>query len=88
MAEHLIEKEELTNYTIVPAEEDRSDYWREKLSYAVRLGNQFKSKTSITFNTTEGPRTVHTTVWSLTENYLELKAGRLIPLTSVIDVHF
>ncbi|MCH5715634.1 hypothetical protein [Niabella hibiscisoli] len=88
MLEHLIEKEEITNYTIIPAEEDRSAFWKEKLEYAVRLGNEFKSKTSITFNTSDGPRTVHTTVWSLTENYIALKAGTLIPLKSLIDVHF
>lgn len=88
MSEHLIEKEEITKYTITPAEEDQSAYWKEKLAYAVRLGNEFKSKTSITFNTSEGPRTVHTTVWSLTESYIVLKAGTLIPLHSLIDVHF
>ena len=88
MSEHLIEKEELTNYTIIPAEVDKTDFWKEKLEYAVKLGNQLKGKTSITFNTSEGPRTVFTTVWSLTESYLVLKAGMLIPLNSLIDVHF
>ncbi|MCH5600282.1 hypothetical protein [Niabella ginsengisoli] len=88
MSEHIIEKEELANYTIIPAEEDKTAFWKEKLQYAVRLGNEFKSKTSITFNTSEGERTVFTTVWSLTDNYLTLKAGRLIPLNSVINVHY
>ncbi|MGC4234754.1 MAG: hypothetical protein QM594_17370 [Niabella sp.] len=88
MTETLIPKEEIVNLTLVSAEENRSDYWKEKLEYAQRLGNEFKSKTSITFNTTEGPRTVHTTVWSITENYIVLKAGMHIPLSSIIDVHF
>ena len=88
MSENLIEKEEIRNLTIVAAEEDRSNFWKEKLEYAVRLGNEFKSKTNITFNTSEGPKTVETTVWSLTENYIALKAGILIPLNSLIDVHF
>ncbi len=88
MLEHLIEKEEISSYTILPAEEDKSAFWKEKLEYAVRLGNEFKSKTSITFNTSDGPRTVQTTVWSLTEKYIVLKAGTHIPLKSLIDIHF
>ncbi|MFT4095112.1 MAG: hypothetical protein QM640_15880 [Niabella sp.] len=88
MSEHLIEKEEISKYHIIPAEEDKGTYWKRKLDYSVRLGNEFKGKTSITFNTTDGQRTVYTTVWSLTENYIQLKAGTFIPLNSVIDVHF
>lgn len=88
MPENLITKEEISNYHIIPAENDKADYWREQLKYSVRLGNEFKSKTSITFNTSEGERTVFTTVWSLTENHIQLKAGVLIPLSSIIDVHF
>ncbi|GAB3424446.1 hypothetical protein [Niabella aquatica] len=88
MTETLIPKEEISHLTLIPAEENRTGYWKEKLEYAQRLGNEFKSKTSITFNTAEGPRTVHTTVWSLTEHYIVLKAGVLIPLNSIVDVHF
>lgn len=83
-----IEKEEIGNYHIIPAPEDKTEFWKEQLNYSVRLGNEFKSKTSITFNTDEGLRTVYTTVWSLTENYIQLKAGILIPLSSITDVHF
>ncbi|MBZ4188593.1 hypothetical protein [Niabella beijingensis] len=88
MFEKLIPKEAIGDYHIVQAEEDRSTYWKEQLNYAVRLGNEFKSKTTVTFNTSEGPKSVETTVWSLTENYISLKGGILIPLNSIIDVHF
>lgn len=88
MFENLIPKEEVETYHIVPAHDDKSDYWKEHLNYAVRLGNEFKSKTTITFNTTEGPRSVETTVWSLTENYISLKGGILLPLNSILNVHF
>lgn len=88
MFENLIPKEEVVNYHIVPAEEDRSEYWRERLEYAVRLGNEFKSKTTVTFNTTDGPRSIQTTLWSISENYISIKGGVLIPLHSIIDVHF
>lgn len=84
----LIAKEEITDYKIVPAFVDRSEQWQKDLSYAVRLGNEFKGKTSITFETTAGPRSVETTVWSVTDGYLQLKGGTLIPVKSLIDVHF
>ncbi|OJU74713.1 MAG: hypothetical protein BGO09_08135 [Bacteroidetes bacterium 47-18] len=82
----IIEKEEISNFKMLPAQIDQSAKWIEKLSYAVRLGNEFKGKTSITFNTAEGERTVETTVWSLTDRYIQLKGGILIPLTSITDV--
>ncbi len=83
-----IAKEEIPQYKIVPAFVDNSDHWKSELTYAVRLGNEFKGKTSITFETTQGPKTVETTVWSFTDEYLQLKGGMLIPLESVINIHF
>jgi hypothetical protein len=84
----LIAKEEIGDYKIVPAFVDNTEQLKNELSYATRLGNEFKGKTSITFETTDGPRSVETTVWSVTENYLQLKGGTLIPVKSIIDVHF
>jgi hypothetical protein len=84
----LIAKEEIPLYRIVPAFVDNSDHWEQELSYAMRLGNEFKGKTHITFETTQGPRSVSTTVWTVTNDYLELKGGMVIPLNSLIDVHF
>jgi hypothetical protein len=84
----LIAKEEISDYKIVPAFVDNTEQWQRELTYATRLGNEFKGKTSITFETTEGPRSVETTVWSVTDGYLQLKGGTLIPIKSVIDVHF
>lgn len=84
----LIEKEEIPGYVIVPAFVDKSDHWERELQYATRLGNEFKGKTVITFETTKGPRSVTTTVWSVTADYLQLKGGLNIPLRSVIDIHF
>lgn len=87
-AETLIEKEQIPDYKIVPAFVDRTGYWQNELQYAVRLGNEFKGKTAITFETTKGPRTVNTTVWSVTNDFMQLKGGLNIPLKSIIDVHF
>jgi len=84
----LIAKEDIPHYRIVPAFVDNSEIWKEQLTYAVRLGNEFKGKTTITFETTQGPTSVETTIWSLADDYLQLKGGMLIPLNSIIDVHF
>ena len=88
MEHTMILKEEIGQYHIVHAQEDRTEHWKQELSYAVRLGNEFKGKTTITFETSEGSRTVQTTVWSLTENYIVLKGGITVPLHSIIEVHF
>ncbi len=84
----LIEKEEVSNYTIVPAFVDNTEHWQKELQYATRLGNEFKGKTTITFETTQGPRSISTTVWSVTDRYLQIKGGQNIPLNSIIEVHF
>ena len=84
----LIAKEEIPLYRIVPAFVDKSDQWEKDLNYATRLGNEFKGKTSITFETTQGPRIVSTTVWSVSRDFLQLKGGMNIPVNSIIDVHF
>ncbi len=84
----VIQKEQIPDYKIIPAFVDKSEYWEKEMQYAVRLGNEFKGKTTITFETTQGPRSVTTTVWSVTNHFIQLKGGLAIPLKSVIDVHF
>lgn len=88
MEHTVILKEDIGQYTIIPTLIDKSLQWKEQLTYAVRLGNEFKGKTSITFETSEGARTVETTVWSLTESFIHLKGGTTIPLNSILEVHF
>lgn len=84
----LIEKEDIPDYKLVPAFVDNSELWRKELDYAVRLGNEHKGKTTITFETTQGPKSVKTTVWSITDKHLHLKGGTLIPLNCIIEIHF
>ncbi|PVH27035.1 hypothetical protein [Sphingobacterium corticibacter] len=88
MTTTLIEKEEIEQYKFVPAEVDRTKEFASKLSDALRLGNEFKSKTAMTFMTEDGPKRVETTVWSLTEKYIVLKASVLIPMRSLIDISY
>ena len=88
MIGQIIEKEHIQDYKITSAAEDKSVLLYDKLFAAQRLGNEFKSKTSIVFQTEDGPKRVETTVWSLTEKYIQIKSGVLIPLKSIIEVEF
>lgn len=84
----LIEKEKISGYRTIPASIDHSARWREKLAYATRLGNEFKGKTMISFATDKGDVSVITTVWHHTEDHIQLKAGIIIPLSSITDIQF
>ncbi|MBE8721328.1 hypothetical protein [Sphingobacterium pedocola] len=84
----LIEKEEIGKYKIIPADINRVVELNQKLSNAQRLGNEFKSKVSIIFQTEDGPKRVDTTVWSLTERHIQIKNGVLLPLNALISVEF
>ncbi|MHA4895274.1 hypothetical protein ACXZ1K_11015 [Pedobacter sp. PWIIR3] len=88
MLGELIAKESIEISKIIPAEQNHTEELRSKLNSAQRLGNEFKSKADITFNTKDGPKTVNTTVWSVTEKYVQLKSGVHIPLSSLIDIDF
>ena len=84
----IVEKEHISYLNIIPSTEDHTEELKTKLADAQRLGNEFKSKAVITFNTTIGPKRVETTVWSVTEKYLQLKNNIHIPLKSLIDIDF
>lgn len=84
----LIEKEEISEHKLIPAEKNSAAELFTKLNDALRLGNEFKSKVSIAFNTVDGPMRIETTVWSLTEKYIQIKSGVLIPLSSLISVEY
>lgn len=88
MVGRLIEKEDIGDYKLIPAADTKVDDLLAKLNDAQRLGNEFKSKVSIAFNTEDGPLRVETTVWSLTERYIQIKSGILIPLISILSVEY
>lgn len=58
----------------------------KQVDRAVVLGNGSKSKVKILFQTKEGLRMVHTTVWAATEEYIILKGGRSIPMDAILDI--
>jgi hypothetical protein len=85
MEAELIEKEEVINYHFMKAEAN-PELTKDKLERAVRLGNEFKGKTLITFMTDQGPKKIETTVWTLTEEFIQIKGSVSIPLKSLMDI--
>lgn len=84
----LIAKEQIANYHMTHAAQNRTIDLYYKLVGAQRLGNEFKGKVSITFQTLEGPKKVETTVWSVTDQFIQLKNGVHIPLNSLLDISY
>ncbi|PST82102.1 hypothetical protein C7T94_14955 [Pedobacter yulinensis] len=88
MIAELIEKENIQVRSIIPAGAAAAKNLFEKLQVATRLGNTYKSKTMLTFNTLNGPKKVETTVWSATEAFVQLKHGIHIPVAGIIEVDY
>ncbi len=86
MEAELIEKEELSQYHLIKTETDNKNVTKEKLERALRLGNEFKAKTVITFQTEDGPKKIETTVWSVTDEFIQIKGGVALPLYSLINI--
>jgi hypothetical protein len=56
---------------------------------AERLGNAFHGKVRIFFNTQDAAeRTVETTVWAATDDYVILKGGVILPVRAISRVEF
>ncbi len=88
MKAELIAKEQVQDYKFLDAPKDEVSLEANKLNGAVRLGNEFKSKAYITFQTDQGPKKIETTVWSVTDKYLQIKNDVLIPLKSLMDIQY
>ncbi|PRY13254.1 hypothetical protein CLV24_106169 [Pontibacter ummariensis] len=59
------------------------------INRATSLGNAYRGKVEITFQTAEGEKKrVDTTVWAVDDLFMILKAGRYIPIISVLGVEF
>jgi len=86
MEAELIQKEEVSQYHLIKAESGNKNVTKEKLERALRLGNEFKSKTVITFQTDDGAKKIETTVWSVTDEFIQIKGGVALPLYSLIDI--
>lgn len=89
MEVQLINKEDIINISFIPSKE--SDV-RKKLEIlkllkrAETLGNAFKSKCKIVFRDSTGFKQVETTVWMVSDKYVNLKGGKVIPVDSIESV--
>lgn len=88
MIAELIEKEKVDVTKIIPSHHTLPEESLRRLATASRLGNEFKAKATITFNTTEGAKKVYTTVWSVTEKYIQLKNNIHIPISCIEEIEF
>lgn len=83
-------KEDLGSITFInsdvlqTAEERKERY--SKLQRAMILGNGYKGKVRIIFETTSGSKAVETTIWQATEDNVMLKGGIRIPIKSIREV--
>jgi len=55
---------------------------------AMLLGNTFKRKVKIIFQTSYNKFFVHTTIWHVGKDYITLKGGRVLPIKSIEKVKF
>lgn len=59
------------------------------LCKAERLGNGYRGKVKIVFETEEGYNmAVVTTIWAANREHICLKGGITIPVTSIVDIEF
>ena len=59
------------------------------LNRASTLGNAYHGKVEITFRTADGEdKRVATTVWTVDETFITLKAGCSIPINAIISTEF
>lgn len=86
----LIEKEEIpylqfSGEEVLKSEEEKEKRW-EDLTTAMQLGNIYKRKVFIYFKDNQGLKKVRTTIWALTEKYVILKGGIVIPVWRIIKI--
>ena len=58
----------------------------DKIFRAMVMGNTYKKKALITFETLEGVKQVETTVWAATDTNLILKNGITIPQCNILEI--
>ena len=60
---------------------------RLDLERAMKLGNTYKQSVTLQFKTSDNvSREVTATVWAVTEKNVELKGGKIIPISSIFRV--
>ncbi|HNR20888.1 MAG TPA: hypothetical protein PKN75_03750 [Bacteroidia bacterium] len=90
MTPTLIAKEDLHNlhYATQEVLANPADRNHRKfvLDEALMLGNDFKQKVKIIFKADTGIYAVETTIWAVTDSHIELKAGKDMPISCILEV--
>lgn len=60
----------------------------QKLKKSEMLGNAFKNKCKIYFNALGGLKVVETTIWMVSNEFINLKGGQTIPVSSIQDIEY
>jgi hypothetical protein len=88
----LIEKEIISNLMFpkdeVLKDEHAQQNRRTTLENAMKLGNNHRHKAMIIFEDSENLKRVETTVWGVTDKWILLKRGLVIPISRVHAVNF
>ncbi|OKL39417.1 hypothetical protein [Pontibacter flavimaris] len=89
----MLEKEQIPslrfgrNDVLTDPENRKKRMW--DLNRATSLGNVYRGKVEITFQTDDGElHRVDTTVWAVDDRFMTLKAGCAIPVTSIVGIEF
>jgi hypothetical protein len=86
----IISKEEVPGFSFVTSDVLQDSALKKArenaLLQAMVLGNGYKGKVRITFDTTQGTKAVETTVWHATEKNIALKGGTVIPVHAIREV--
>jgi hypothetical protein len=86
--EEKIPKEKIKEFKQLPIDkvETSLDSLISNLNMALKLGNTFKSKCKLVFNTTVGNKFVYATIWNVTNEHVELKGGTILLISAIIDI--
>ncbi|MEX0813508.1 MAG: hypothetical protein WD048_14915 [Chitinophagales bacterium] len=86
-----IEKEQVKELEFFKENTQRNKIERKKihnlLYMGMLLGNSYRHKVKIIFESMDGRKMVETTIWATTENNVILKGGTTIPVSAIVDIH-
>lgn len=87
---NVIEKESITSLQFkgcdVLADQGAKKLREQDLHRAMLLGNAYKNKVKIIFESIAGLNMVNTTIWATTDKNVVLKGGLLIPICCIMEV--
>lgn len=82
--EHILDLQLVTDDVLT--DEKERDRRNNDLYQGMILGNLYKSKVQIVFQTLNGIKRVHASIWATTDKNVVLKGGIMIPVACVMQV--